>query len=151
MIQILEWLQQIFWVSEYWGNLWYAWLSVCLHVKGPTTIKLQLNFQSHQARPVQGQSDASSFWYSGGCRFDPRSGHISFIEIWSGRNFYGHSLLLWPSGKCSRLRITGSRVRIPLEARFFPNLNGASLHRAFHVHPSIVSKWLKYCWRDVKP
>ena len=31
------------------------------------------------------------------------------------------------------------------------NLNGASLHRAFHVHPSIVSKWLKYCWRDVKP
>ena len=49
------------------------------------------------------------------------------------------------------VRITGSRVRIPLEARFFPNLNGASLHRAFHVHPSIVSKWLKYCWRDVKP
>ena len=27
-----------------------------------------------------------------------------------------------------------------LEARFFPNLNGASLHRAFHVHPSIVLK-----------
>ena len=36
--------------------------------------------------------------------------------------------------------VTGSRVRIPLEARFFPNLNGTSLHRAFHVHPSIVSK-----------
>ena len=30
-------------------------------------------------------------------------------------------------------------------------LNGASLHRAFYVHPPIVSKWLKYCWRDVKP
>ena len=28
----------------------------------------------------------------------------------------------------------------PLEARFFPNLNGSSLHRAFHVHPSIISK-----------
>ena len=56
----------------------------------------------------------------------------------------------WPSGYCSRLLITGSRVRIPLEVRFFPNLNGGSLHRAFHVHPSIVSKWLKYCWRDVK-
>ena len=41
----------------------------------------------------------------------------------------------------TRLRITGSRVRIPLEARFFPNLNSVSLHRAFHVHP----------WRDVKP
>ena len=26
------------------------------------------------------------------------------------------------------------------QARYFPNLNGASLHRAFHVHPSIVSK-----------
>ena len=48
-------------------------------------------------------------------------------------------------------RITGSRVRIPLEARFFPKLNGASLHTAFHVHHSIVSIWLKYCWRDVKP
>ena len=42
--------------------------------------------------------------------------------------------------KRSRLRITESRVRIPLEARFFPNLNGASLHRAVHVHPSIVLK-----------
>ena len=45
----------------------------------------------------------------------------------------------------------GSWVRIPLEARFFPNLNGASLHRAFQLHPSIVPKGLKYCWRDVKP
>ena len=40
----------------------------------------------------------------------------------------------------------GSRVRIPLHARFGPNLNGASLHRAFYVHPSIVLVWLKYCW-----
>ena len=44
----------------------------------------------------------------------------------------------------------GSLVLIPLEARFFPNLNGASLHRAFHVDPPIVSEWLKYCWRDAK-
>ena len=28
----------------------------------------------------------------------------------------------------------------PLEARFFQNLNGVSLQRAFHIHPSIVSK-----------
>ena len=47
--------------------------------------------------------------------------------------------------------VHGVTVGIPLEARFFPNLNGTSLHRAFHVHPSIVSKWLKYCWRDIKP
>ena len=24
IVQILEWLQQIFWVSEYLGNLWYT-------------------------------------------------------------------------------------------------------------------------------
>ena len=41
-------------------------------------------------------------------------------------------------------------VRIPLEVRFFQNLNGASLHRAFHVHPSIVPIWLKYCWKGRK-
>ena len=29
-------------------------------------------------------------------------------------------------------------VRIPLEARFFPNLNGASFHRALHAYPYIV-------------
>ena len=44
----------------------------------------------------------------------------------------------------------GSRIRIPLEARFLPNLSGASLHRAFHVHPSIVSIWLKFCWKGRK-
>ena len=26
--------------------------------------------------------------------FDPRSGHISFVEIWSSDNFYDYSL--WP-------------------------------------------------------
>ena len=47
----------------------------------------------------------------------------------------------------------GSRVRIPLDASFGPNLNGASLHRAFYVHPSIVLIWLKYSTveLDVKP
>ena len=30
-------------------------------------------------------------------------------------------------------------------------LPDASLHRAFHVHPPVISKWLKYCWRDIKP
>ena len=45
----------------------------------------------------------------------------------------------------------GSRVRIPLDASFGPNL--ASLHRAFYVHPSIVLIWLKYSTveLDVKP
>ena len=50
----------------------------------------------------------------------------------------------------SLLRITGSRVRIPLEERFFPNIDGTSLHRAFHVRPSIVLIWLKYCWKGHK-
>ena len=30
--------------------------------------------------------------YSEGCRFDLRSGRISFIEIWSWNIFYGHSV-----------------------------------------------------------
>ena len=50
----------------------------------------------------------------------------------------------------SRGRGFESRWRRDSAAGFFPNLNGASLHRAFHVHRSIVSKWLKYCRRDVK-
>ena len=29
-----------------------------------------------------GQSYAPSDWYSGGRGFDPRSGHICFVEIW---------------------------------------------------------------------
>ena len=33
---------------------------------------------------------------------------------------------------------------------FFLNLNGASLHRALYVHPSIVLIWLKYCWKGHK-
>ena len=44
----------------------------------------------------------------------------------------------------------GSWVRIPLEVRFCPNLNSASLHRAFHIYPSIVLIWLKYCWKGCK-
>ena len=48
------------------------------------------------------------------------------------------------------LTATDSRVRVPLEARFFPNLNGASLQRAFHVHPSTVPIWLKIFWKGCK-
>ena len=39
-----------------------------------------------------GQTDAPSNWYSGGCGFDPWSDHISFVEIRSWNNFFGHSL-----------------------------------------------------------
>lgn len=54
----------------------------------------------------------------------------SFLRVWTlSCAFY------WGVRVAKRLVIptwkTGSRVRIPLEARFFPNLNGASLHRAF--------------------
>ena len=54
-----------------------------------------------------------------------------------------------PRGRAVSAPNFGSRGR-GFESRF-SNLNGASLHCAFHVHPSIVSKWLKYCERDVKP
>ena len=55
-----------------------------------------------------------------------------------------------PRGRAVSAPGFGSRGRIPLEARFLPNLNGASLHRTFHVHPSITSKLLKYCWKGSK-
>ena len=29
-------------------------------------------------------------------------------------------------------------------------LYGASLHRAFHYHPSVISIWLKWCWKGCK-
>ena len=44
----------------------------------------------------------------------------------------------------------GHGVQIPLEESFFQNLNSFSLHKAFHVHPSIVPIWLKYCWKGHK-
>ena len=56
----------------------------------------------------------------------------------------------WQSGKRSRLWNTGSWVWIPLKAGFFPNLNDTSLHRALHVHPSIILIWLKYHWKIMK-
>ena len=39
--------------------------------------------------------------------FDPRSGHISFVEIWSLDNFYDHSL--WPV-QVEQLLLTGESI-----------------------------------------
>ena len=39
--------------------------------------------------------------------FDPRSGHISFIEIWSLDNFYGD--WLWPV-QVEQLLLTGESM-----------------------------------------
>ena len=83
-------------------------------------------------------------------------------EVWS-LNYEVWSLkrevwtVNWSDRMAERLALPtsdrGSRVRIPLDASFGPNLNGASLHRAFNVHPSIVLIWLKYSTveLDVKP
>ena len=46
-----------------------------------------------------GQSGAPFDWYSGDCGFDPRLFHMSFIEIWSRNNFYGHSLPIADSSR----------------------------------------------------
>ena len=77
------------------------------------------------------------------------------IGHWPISTLKGQSLCQkCPRGRAVSAPDFGSRGR-RFESRwrqdFSPNLNGASLHRAFHVHPSIVSKWLKYCWRDLKP
>ena len=69
-------------------------------------------------------------------------------EIWSVN--YEVWTVNWSDRVAERLELPtsdrGSRVRIPLDASFGANLNGASLHRAFYVHPSIVLLWLKFCW-----
>ena len=78
-----------------------------------------------------------------------RAGQLTYSYFaWSGSG-----ILKRPRGRAVSASGFGSRrvaVRIPLEAKFFPNLNGASLHTSFHVHPSLVSKWLKYCWKGRK-
>ena len=83
-------------------------------------------------------------------------------EVWS-LNYEVWSLkrevwtVNWSDRVAERLALPtsdrASRVRIPLDASFGPNLNGASLHRTFYVHPSIVLIWLKYSTveLDVKP
>ena len=78
-------------------------------------------------------------------------------EIWSVKSelrcvkFEAWSLTVnWSDRVAERLAFPtsdrGSRFRIPMDASFGPNLNGASLHRAFYVYPFIVLIWLKCCW-----
>ena len=43
--------------------------------------QFSLNVSTIAQPGLLGQSDALSDWYSGGCVFDPWSGHIFFIEI----------------------------------------------------------------------
>ena len=72
------------------------------------------------------------------------------LLLWSRSTLFARTDLevsAWPSGWCSWFQIMGSHVWIPLEARVFLKL---SWHRAFHIHPSIISKWLKYCWQGCK-
>ena len=166
-----ESLQVIVWSTAGFFNLRRGWLSL---IRGPP-VNVQIRTTAHlfSAMPANpllqrytGSSDTKHFVSCSWEQFRNRT--MIWVTTWQNQqNVYApsedsyqprhpRSLIrveasAWPSGYRSRLRITGSRVGIPLEARFFPNLNGASLHRAFHVHPSIVSKWLKYCWKDVNP
>ena len=48
------------------------------------------------------------YLYSSGHEFEPRSGHISFLESWSWINFYSHSLLLLT--QVGQLSVPGERV-----------------------------------------
>ena len=64
--------------------------------------------------------------------------HIRLIWVWSVR--LAEQLAL----PASDHRVTGSN---PAGGEILPD---PSLHRAFHVHPSIISKWLKYCWKGHK-
>ena len=70
------------------------------------------------------------------------------VNFWWAQNFF--SSVWWMSGSCSWLLITNSRVGIPLEVEISSWLYGASLHRAFHYRPSILSIWLTLCWKGCK-
>ena len=109
-------------------------------------LSLGITVWHHLAKPYDAKQ-----WPSGQNFLSAPHTHVRFlcseapivsIHYWSVRVVEGLAL------PTSDHRVAGSN---PAEARFFLNPNGASLHRAFHVHPSIVSKWQKYFWRDVKP
>ena len=56
----------------------------------------------------------------------------------------------WQSVSTRDFGSQGLRFESPSRRNSFQTLNGASLHRALHVHPSIVLIWLKYCWKRHK-
>ena len=59
-------------------------------------VVVHIHVDSEEAKKQKDQLDVSLKswdWYSGGREFDPRSVPISFLEICSGNNFCGHSLL----------------------------------------------------------
>ena len=115
-----------------WSDCQDAQADLCLHC----TLKI-LYVLLFCLLTGHGSSIGSEFaWHASGPEFDP---HVRHILSWRlGHESISTGILSLPL--MLRLRITGSRVRIPLEARFFLNLNGTSLYRAFHVHPPIVSK-----------
>ena len=103
-----------------------------------------LEFLSHFSQELWGLEDWNLVhtWAVGSCIMYTGIRLLLLIRPFISSFFF----LKRPCGRAVSAPDFGSQVRIPLEARFFPNINGSSLHRAFHVHPSIVSKWLKYCW-----
>ena len=67
-----------------WLQMTLALITILCHCN-PRVIHLHYESYVTGQLPVNAcsQSNVPSSWYSGGCAFDPRSGHISFIEIWS--------------------------------------------------------------------
>ena len=68
---------------------------------------------------------------------------VAYLSLYFLKRLCGRAV----SAPDFRSRVADSN---PAGGEILPEPKRTSLHRAFHVHPSIVLKWLKYCWRDVK-
>ena len=65
---------------------WYVMISIHGHFL--ISVNMLNNLNINWFSSLSGLSLISpNNWYSGGHAFDPRSGHISFVEIWSLDNF----------------------------------------------------------------
>ena len=112
---------------------WDLWKIDRAFVGGASTIQ-RLAVRVQRPYPAEAYMEKNSYWNE--LQECHMSVHLLTTCVWLPWKF--------------RLQITESRVRIQLETRTVPNLNSASLHRAFYVHPSINPIRLKYCWNGRK-
>ena len=76
--------------------------------------------------------------------------HCIYPKYLDTLTYYHTEASCWPSGYRSQLQIMRSGVWILLRADFSSWLYSASLYRAFHYHPSIISIWLQLWWNGCK-
>ena len=87
-----------------------------------------------QSTPVILSPSSQTYPYRISCQFYENWKH-TLVTL---KSTFCEYILFLKNIKRPLARDHGARVRIPLEAIFFPNLYGASLPREFHVHSDVV-------------